>query len=1112
VRLQRTILPYLSPQAFVSNWTFYGEPTNPRQQQDAAEFLQLLLGCLDDRLYRGEFSNRVVGEGLDESRPDAFSMLPMDVKQCNSFADSLRSFLQTETVSGYFASSVGHAIDVTRIVRVSKLPDYLIIHLKRFRFDMMARVHTKINTLFEFPLILDVSPFMDNNNDKHMFRLTGILLHTGTAIGGHFTSCVLIDDKWYLFNDTSVSEISGTDVLTDAYGGGQGDVDFGEHYPSAYLLFYVRQGLAEPPEPNVDPEKDADLLCAIDSENNAHLRLQSIFGTALMNYVLKCDDPEILVPYFFNVFAHSHHTAHAYRFATHFLDVSKNHPKMTKQFADKKEEIQSIILYCTCEEVVRASMRIIDRLVQDAEIDDGAKIVSSMMNNIPSVLQNWRVLSHYVRIIVAFSSLHLQYALDQGWVSQLVSFAKTALEGTKSGVFIQNVDFSVLFFFIQENIHLIPPEDQKTLCGLGSLAFRGSNHVDTFIDLVRLCAKNGVVDMSEFIDNLLSTIRDPSSPHVLSLFLQLATAEEIAMKFLRSPRISEESLCSQFTKDAGLALASPEIAKKLIESPRILFSLLTCRSQRAIWKMERVSMLLFTPVTTLLSMPRAEWAVTQSKSSLTDFSWVDTPAAIRLSGDSVTQMHDVFRGLLAGLKDIANQPLSFFVGQTAHYKFTSLLRVLHWMILRSDPPLTDAELEILLDFFDAIATANLEDDCNLIELIRIFRYLNDRQIVLEKFPHLLEIVFRSPVGEYRLVHSWTFSVFFESFSNLLRGNLDLFLSVLRFSMFPLWFAGVVPLHIGYPLRQFTHIVSELNVDVGALISPNFLTLATQHPLEMFDLIAASPSFDITDEVYTVLVATIVKSFTGTITLLSLPKGLTAAVAVVRTLSDKRVLLRTEPITSCLMDVVGMFLSPWSAEWTDTISGLLLKLCTSSETVRNALAAAIDVHQADASQPNRHLAALRGRIAMLDPAGTCERINIAAATADDLFTPEALAWYVRNTEFLSDIIELDGAQPHMSWIAPTFVNLCKHETILPMGVKLLQMMTGHVDVGVICGWLRQAQKELEPRELQIQTDRLNVILEVRPELTQDILEALHIGPDQLAKPRPDCEQTHKSADS
>ena len=40
--------------------------------------------------------------------------------------------------------------------------------------------------------------------------------------GGHYVAHVMVDDKWYLFNDSSVSECSSDDA----------------HSRSAYALFY----------------------------------------------------------------------------------------------------------------------------------------------------------------------------------------------------------------------------------------------------------------------------------------------------------------------------------------------------------------------------------------------------------------------------------------------------------------------------------------------------------------------------------------------------------------------------------------------------------------------------------------------------------------------------------------------------------------------------------------------------------------------------------------------------------------------------------------------------------------------------------------------------------
>jgi len=327
---------------------------------------------------------------------------------------------------------------------------------------------------------------------------------------------------------------------------------------------------------------------------------------------------------------------------------------------------------------------------------------------------------------MSFSSIHLQYAVDQGWISQLVSFVKTSLEGTKSNVFLQNIDFSVLFIFLKQNITVITPEQQKMLCDLAGPAFQGLNHANAYSELVQFCATNGIIDLAEFIDNLLSTIRDPSSPHVLSLFLQLSTTEDIAMKFLNCPRVSKEALCTQFMKEGVQEFASPTIREKLLTFPKLLFSLITCDSPKAINKMERIMVLLFRGVSSLSGYHRAESAVTRTKVMQIEsfFTWKDSPTSKPATGETIPIMHRIFYSFLESLKEVNDRPTQFFAGSNANYRFTALLRVIHWMLLRSKPILTDDSVNIILQFFDTIATVNLANDCNLVELLRIVQNLN----------------------------------------------------------------------------------------------------------------------------------------------------------------------------------------------------------------------------------------------------------------------------------------------------------------------------------------------------------------------------------------------------
>jgi hypothetical protein len=193
-RLLFTVLPAVDTQPFVATWQFYGEPVNPKEQQDAVEFFQLLMDRLGDQLYKGELAHQMVGERFSQIHREDFWAIPMEVKGCKVFEDSIRSFLQKETHNGYRAEGLGKTIDVQAFIRVSKLPDFLVVQLKRFEYDLNARSRTKVNEKFEFPKKLNARQFMEEGAPE-IYQLTGVILHTGTALGGHYASYIRIEDK-----------------------------------------------------------------------------------------------------------------------------------------------------------------------------------------------------------------------------------------------------------------------------------------------------------------------------------------------------------------------------------------------------------------------------------------------------------------------------------------------------------------------------------------------------------------------------------------------------------------------------------------------------------------------------------------------------------------------------------------------------------------------------------------------------------------------------------------------------------------------------------------------------------------------------------------------------
>jgi ubiquitin C-terminal hydrolase len=123
-----------------------------------------------------------------------------------------------------------------------KLPDILIIHLKRF-------IHTenyrdKIGSFVDFPLEnLDLAKWVINKEEKNMvYNLYAVSNHFGGLGGGHYTAYArnVNDKRWYNLDDSHVLPLPDPKaVKTNA----------------AYVLFYVRSGVNPGSIINVPPAK-----------------------------------------------------------------------------------------------------------------------------------------------------------------------------------------------------------------------------------------------------------------------------------------------------------------------------------------------------------------------------------------------------------------------------------------------------------------------------------------------------------------------------------------------------------------------------------------------------------------------------------------------------------------------------------------------------------------------------------------------------------------------------------------------------------------------------------------------------------------------------------------
>lgn len=190
------------------------------------------------------------------TRVDDYLDLTVEVRGCQNLYQSLKKFTSPEKLDSPYSTEEFGPQQAVMYNKFKTLPKVLFIHLKRFEYrppgitDRIAskispnlfpsNQLTKINDRFEFPIVIDLSEFVDktNDNDKKdwIYELFGVLVHSGSASFGHYYAYLRPEEspRWYKFNDSFVNECSESEAVNDNYGDGS-------NCASGYMLIYMRR-------------------------------------------------------------------------------------------------------------------------------------------------------------------------------------------------------------------------------------------------------------------------------------------------------------------------------------------------------------------------------------------------------------------------------------------------------------------------------------------------------------------------------------------------------------------------------------------------------------------------------------------------------------------------------------------------------------------------------------------------------------------------------------------------------------------------------------------------------------------------------------------------------
>ncbi|EGN95847.1 hypothetical protein SERLA73DRAFT_162553 [Serpula lacrymans var. lacrymans S7.3] len=200
------------------------------------------------RIFGGKFRSTLrAPQQKDSVIVEDWRSLRLDIQreQIYTIKDALAYISAPQSVQVTSPARPGVVIDASQLVQIEALPPILVLHMKRFLYDMNAGGVAKVGKQVSFGPELEIGPDIMAPGRKVQptrYKLFGVLYHHGlSASGGHYTLDVLHPNRdmstkpreaWIRIDDELVSDVRAEDV----FGGLERDDR------CAYLLFYRRLG------------------------------------------------------------------------------------------------------------------------------------------------------------------------------------------------------------------------------------------------------------------------------------------------------------------------------------------------------------------------------------------------------------------------------------------------------------------------------------------------------------------------------------------------------------------------------------------------------------------------------------------------------------------------------------------------------------------------------------------------------------------------------------------------------------------------------------------------------------------------------------------------------
>ena len=280
-KLSFSLLSSVRTHSFIRNFLDYDDqPIDQNIQMDAEEFFLNLLSKLEDcglktieeditirstRIIRCQACKK------ESKKTEFFNVLSLDVRGNLDVYDCIKSATKHDVLNGenqYFCEDCEGKVDAEKFLNFEKLPNFLIISLKRLIYDVSLQKMVKIYDKCQFYKELD---FDIGGQEK--FSLKGIIVHIGDENSGHYVAVMKEGELWYKFDDEIVAVLMENEVDIDNL---QMSIGYNNKKCTAYMVLYQKV-LVDEEKPGVLYENNAEIQKII-NKNSISLTSKLFFS------------------------------------------------------------------------------------------------------------------------------------------------------------------------------------------------------------------------------------------------------------------------------------------------------------------------------------------------------------------------------------------------------------------------------------------------------------------------------------------------------------------------------------------------------------------------------------------------------------------------------------------------------------------------------------------------------------------------------------------------------------------------------------------------------------------------------------------------------------------